>query len=91
MLLVTSCATNSSKPPELPKAPEPQACTLEEKPPLPDDLSMEDYGIGGQDEGCDAKYEVCLTIKSAKHYLDIQNYADEAYSKCKRKQSNKKL
>src|ERR1043165_2741133 len=86
--LLISCAhTPVSSPtvcPALPSPPKSEACTLTEAPPQVPDAQITDYGRPG-DPDCGESFEVCLSRKTAKHYLDLINYAEAVWARCQSK------
>lgn len=60
-----------------------ERCTLTEAPPEVEAVDA-DYAKPGE-PGCGEQFEVCLTRKTAKHYLQLLNYTEEAWAKCRGK------
>ncbi len=87
MFLLISCGPETPRPkPPVDPNPLDLVCVLEEQeaPPELQNGSAADYGKPGE-PGCGEQWEVCLSKKSAAHYVALQQWADEIFAKCKRK------
>jgi hypothetical protein len=78
-----SCGRTTCPRVEIPKTPEPKACTLTIAPPKLSGATFEDFAKSGERE-CGPRFEVCLTRKAALHYVQLQQYADEVWSVCRK-------
>lgn len=68
--------------PKLPVSP--GNCEIVDPPPELANGSDSDYGKPG-DPGCGLEWEVCLSVKAAKHYVALQMWADESFSRCQKR------
>lgn len=66
----------------IPKSPDPQACTLKKEPPRLVAPTPEDLAKPG-DPGCGETYELCMSKKGARYFLELIDYAEEAWIHCK--------